>query len=302
MSKKIESITYYNNFNMGDLHAVRSLINYVIKSFPELKHKLRHQHSEKILRDLNTPLYWAPYKEKFDFRGYYVEYGILNFNVQILCYDRFYFQRSSSTITTLYDIFARTLKDVFKHTISGNPIDFLPQINYKWYDITNIDKMTIPEKSVLFCNNEFQSEQGVRFDMDALLQQLANAFPDVSFYVTNKSHIEASNITYVNDITGDIGNDLNEISYLSTKCDVIIGRNSGPNTFCFVKENLLNPNKIFITFAPPSPLYGMIPEKWCDFGVSAITTPGNRAQFYNIPENDDAIRFSKIFNIFQKII
>jgi hypothetical protein len=184
--------------------------------------------------------------------------------------------------------------------MTGSAIDYLPTIRYGWYDIKNIDQMTIPPKSVLFCNNDPQSEQGVKFNMNTLLLELANAFPDVSFYVSNKSDVEASNIVYVNDITGDIGNDMNEISYISTKCKVIIGRNSGPNTFCFVKENLLNPNKIFITFAPPSNLYGLIPEKWADFGVSALTTSDKRAQFFNIPENDNTTRFSKIFDILQK--
>lgn len=303
MSKKIESITYYCNFNMGDLHAVRSLIRYVIKTFPNLKHKLRHQHGEKVLRDLDIPVYWAPYKEQFDLRGHYTEYGILNFNVQILCHNRKFFQQTSSTITTLYNIFNQTLEEVFDHSIPDkNPINFLPSIRYGCYDIKNIDKLTIPDKSVLFCNNQFQSAQGVNFDMDALLMNLATAYPDIQFYVTNSSNVRASNIMYMKDITGEIGNDMNEISYLSTKCKVILGRNSGPHTYCFVKENLLNPKKSFITFAPPSPLYGMIPEKWANFGVSALTTEDERAQFFNVPENDDNIRFSKISAVLEKIL
>ena len=38
-----------------------------------------------------------------------------------------------------------------------------------------------------------------------------------------------------------------EISYISTFCDVIIGRASGPHCFTHTKENLLNTKKTFIS-------------------------------------------------------
>ena len=41
----------------------------------------------------------------------------------------------------------------------------------------------------------------------------------------------------------NLSSNLNEISYLSTKCDLIIGRSSGPYTFCIVEENY-NKNKL----------------------------------------------------------
>jgi len=41
--------------------------------------------------------------------------------------------------------------------------------------------------------------------------------------------------------------DLNEISYLSTFCDVIIGRGSGPYCFSHVKKNIFNENKTYIS-------------------------------------------------------
>ena len=37
------------------------------------------------------------------------------------------------------------------------------------------------------------------------------------------------------------------ISFISTKCDIIIGRASGPFCYCHVKENLLDKNKTFIS-------------------------------------------------------
>ena len=61
-------------------------------------------------------------------------------------------------------------------------------------------------------------------------------------------------------------NDLNEISYLSTFCDVIIGKESGPFAFCTIKDNLMNENKTFINFCDRNDWvwfpYGNCKYKW----------------------------------------
>jgi hypothetical protein len=50
----------------------------------------------------------------------------------------------------------------------------------------------------------------------------------------------------MSDIIQQEGCDLNEISYLSTFCNMIIGRGSGPQTFSITKRNLNDPDKIFV--------------------------------------------------------
>lgn len=301
MSNKITCLDFFNNFNNGDLHVVRTLIKYVMKTFPGFNYRLRHPNDVKVLKDLHIPLYWKTPPAKFDYRGYYQEYGILNFNTQALCHDRQFFDKNSFTIVTFYNIFAKTLLDVFKFKMPERILDFLPQVDYNVYDIKNLKKLDMSGKNVLVCNNIPLSEQSTTFDMNDLLKQIVTLYPNIHFFVTNKATLESPNISYVSDITGDIGNDLNEISYLSTRCDCIIGRYSGPHTFTYVRENLLNPKKMFVTFSPPSSLYGMTPEKWSDFGIQSLTTPDEHAQFFNIPENDDGIRVSKLWTILEKL-
>lgn len=306
VSKKLNSIVFYCNFNNGDCHVVRNLIKYVMKTFPGLEYKLRHPNNPKILKDLHIPTYWNNYIDlnnmrlKFDYRGYYQEYGVLYFNFQALCHDRQFF-KDSFTINTFYNIFAKTLWDIFKHKMPERILDFLPQIDYSCYEIGNIKKLDMRGINVLVCNNDPQSEQATKFDMDVLMNQIVSKYSNTTFYLTNKNKTEITgdNVRYVSDITGNIGNDLNEISYLSTKCDVIIGRYSGPHTFCYVRETLLNQVISFITFSPPSTLYGMNPNEWCDFGVSKLTD--EHANFYNIPDNNDEIRHAKVCSILEKI-
>ena len=60
--------------------------------------------------------------------------------------------------------------------------------------------------------------------------------------------------------------DLNEISYLSTCCDVIIGKNSGPFVFCETKDNLMDERKKIVSFSKgpkESMSYGI--EKKCEY-------------------------------------
>jgi hypothetical protein len=56
------------------------------------------------------------------------------------------------------------------------------------------------------------------------------------------------NVVFTNDIIKSNECDLNEISYLSTFCDIIVGRNSGPFCFASTKNNLKDPNKTFYAF------------------------------------------------------
>ena len=57
------------------------------------------------------------------------------------------------------------------------------------------------------------------------------------------------NISYTSDIIGTKQEpDLQEISYLSTLVDVIIGKNSGPYVFCETYDNYMDKDKTFVSF------------------------------------------------------
>jgi hypothetical protein len=121
-------------------------------------------------------------------------------------------------------------------------------------------------------------------------------FPDISFIISNPTQVKASNVFQVRDILGDCGGcDLNEISYISQFCHTIMGRYSGPHTFTYTKNNLLNTDKNCVTFCAPSTLYGLDPTRWSDFGTKSITD--KHAKFYNIIGNSDGERIVEIGKI-----
>jgi len=131
---------------------------------------------------------------------------------------------------------------------------YIPDINYHLLpNIDNIktklnDLKTKFKKFVLISNGDVHSGQATNFDFSPIVNILANLYPDVLFFVTKDILTYNINILNTSKIT-EVIPDLLQISYISNFCDVIIGRASGPFCFCHTKENLLNKNKVFVSFS-----------------------------------------------------
>lgn len=131
---------------------------------------------------------------------------------------------------------------------------YIPTINYSKYSIENIEKYfsNNTQRHVLLCNNKVASSQAPNDPMNSMIEQLAGRFADTTFIISNKNDLEEilkkDNIVYAQDIIKDatIDFDMNEISYIGTKCDVIVGRSSGPYVFSITKNT--THSKQFICF------------------------------------------------------
>ncbi len=86
--------------------------------------------------------------------------------------------------------------------------------------------------------------------VNELLGSMAARHPDLLFICTSPyPGMAAKNIAFSQYLIGDPpwGRcDLNETAYLGTYCDVIIGRCSGPQSFCYNTDVLLDPTKTLI--------------------------------------------------------
>ena len=131
---------------------------------------------------------------------------------------------------------------------------YIPTINYGKYSIENIQKYFLnnTQRHVLICNNKVASLQAPNDSMNSMIEQLACRFADITFIISNKNNLEEilkkDNIVYAQDIIKDetLDFDMNEISYIGTKCDVIVGRSSGPYVFSITKNTVHS--KQFICF------------------------------------------------------
>lgn len=137
--------------------------------------------------------------------------------------------------------------------VEENLDKYIPHVNYEL--IPNIDNIKTKvndlrknfEKIVLISNGNVHSGQSSNFDFTYVISTLAQSKPNILFLVTKEINLDISNVINTSTITQVIP-DLLQISYISNFCDIIIGRASGPFCFSHTKENLLNKNKIFISF------------------------------------------------------
>ena len=105
----------------------------------------------------------------------------------MLIYNFQYLMKHEMSIFVLYNIFKRTLRELFKHKILDDPLYFLPKIDYSKFDVKDVDDFILKDnrKKILICNNGVESGQSVNFDFDPIILSLANMYPDFLFIITN---------------------------------------------------------------------------------------------------------------------
>jgi hypothetical protein len=133
----------------------------------------------------------------------------------------------------------------------SNPEDYLPTSDYSKFNISNVDDFVSKNKNnkILFCNGPCLSGQCEYIgDMKSIIVDLSQKYPNKIFIATHKFECSVDNIKFTDDIIQSNSTDLNEIAYLSSFCDIIVGRSSGPLCFCCNKENINDPSKTFYVF------------------------------------------------------
>jgi hypothetical protein len=130
--------------------------------------------------------------------------------------------------------------------LSPDSLTYIPTIDYSVYNLEHINKFVseCTEIKVLVCNGPVTSGQIANFSFDGFIRALSKIV-EVKVITTARTNIPG--VLYTGDIIQAEGGDLNEISYLSKFCGIIIGRGSGPFCFCETKDNYFNNNKRMIS-------------------------------------------------------
>lgn len=172
-------------------------------------------------------------------------------------------------------VMKKAQRSIFKqHGIALEPDDeqTLPVVNFKNLNnkITkNIDNKLTPlcakfKKTVLLSNGPANSGQhwdisdkDNRLLNESKIQniycELIKQTPQILYIITDKQDIEqklreCNNVIYTDNITSGLRPDLLYISYISLKCNIIIGYPSGPYIYTQTEENLNDSNKHYICY------------------------------------------------------
>ena len=249
------NIIFYNPCRNGDIHVSRGYVIDMINKLPD--HKFFYAQNpiytskDFLLKDiLKLELYTGVYNFNDN-----PSITIDNDNIYINTWygqDSFkYFELSKSDDCSFY-ILHEIFRNVYKYfNLEIDTFDkYLPKINFENLKLDMIDvfleKMNLFDKKILLCTNPVHSGQSQNFDFNPIINLIASEYPNYAFITT--ADIQTSkNIFKMKDII-DVNCDLNEISYLSKFCDVIIGRSSGAYTFSLIDDNINNINKKFVCF------------------------------------------------------
>lgn len=247
-------IYFYNHFGYGDVHVSRSFVLDIMNKLPDNKYyyvQNPDRTSHFILHDLEKISHNSFDINKLSRNSQITQIGNSIFiNTWYGQSDFKYFKITNEcSFYVVYNIFTDIYK--FLDLEIKNLEYYLPKIEYDNLEKKNIDNFFEKNRSenyILICDNPVLSGQSSNFDFKPIVNELANIYNNVNFITTSYNLSPRENIFSTNEIIG-LEFDLNEISYLSTKCNVIVGRSSGPYTFCLTRQNLMNDKKKFVCFS-----------------------------------------------------
>jgi GR25 family glycosyltransferase involved in LPS biosynthesis len=253
--EKIEdgmNIIFYNHYHNGDIHYSREFIKDIMKKYKAKSfsyfYNFEQVGSENIIKDVNLSN-----RKDIPFQVSEKDSMVLiNDNMFINTWvgqkDYKFVNEIGINLKANYEIYEEVYR-ILNIDIEEDMEYYIPTINYKYFEIDNCDIFLKKHKinlKVLISNGIVKSNQCKNFDMNESIEEISNKYPDIIFILTDsKNRLKGKNIFYTDDIIGQKF-DLNEISYLSLSCDMIIGKSSGPYAFSMVKENLLNDKKTII--------------------------------------------------------
>ena len=258
----LDKLFFFNHFGNGDIFESREFIRDIMNIYPAEEYHYLTGKSKRLLLDLDYPklIVENVFPDFLDIRTKFKEVNNdLYINTWIGRDSKYVLPGFACTLEMLYKMYNDILNEIDGSSLSLQPIDYLTTIDYSVFDIKLINKVVTELKKdyktfVLISNGHVQSSQAENFDMSPLIAKLVNKYPGILFFVTSDINFDELDLAYTqniinaNTLTKDgLDSNLNELSYLSTFCKVIIGKNSGPQVFSWTKENCFS-DKINITF------------------------------------------------------
>lgn len=256
----MKKIIFFNHAHKGDLCISKSFINQIINEL-NIDFGYAHYWGEYLLRDMKVEYSYVdgiPILSDKRHVGNFISDDILYINTWI----GNYFSHSKPgygecTLKSTYDLVYTDIFELIRNTFKidielKNIMEYFPCIDYSYFKIDKIDefiKSNNSRKKVLLCNVPGLTNQcEYNGDMGEIIETISEKYLDIMFLTTHKINCDKKNIRYTGDIIQSDETDLNEISYLSKFCDIIVGKNSGPFIFCNTKDNIFDEGKSFLSF------------------------------------------------------
>lgn len=255
----MKDLIFVNTYHNGDMHLcrtfVKDLVSILSPSFKAVSYE--HHQSPKLMNDLQIKhVALKSFREEWPvFERIIDTPDALFINTWIGQYNEKYItENGGNTLEAYYKLFEAIYKELGIISSLKERQYYIPEINYSHYENIDFisDFMKNKEKNVFIVNQNVKSNQIENFSFDNCVIFLCKRFPDVNFFVTGRTPLlldeELQNLYFTSDVTRLENNDLNENSFISTFCNVIVGRSSGAYCFTQTKQNYFDSKKTFICF------------------------------------------------------
>lgn len=258
----IKKVIFFNLLHNGDLHVSRSFVKFIAGELINRNIEVEYQHKNTkiVLKDLGIPIKSVS--------EYVNNNNITHKNGDVLYINTWYnsdkdiFKKYGVSFDCLYYYFSKICQQYFDLDISKKDIwTLFPEIDYSKYNIKNIDNyinnLEKYKKKIFISNGRVLSGQCINFDWSEVINLLSAKYSDYIFFISNydKNISNRQNIVFTKDIikSREVC-DLNENGYLSTKCDIMIGRYSGAYTFSMTATNYQRDMKylVFCRYCMPT--------------------------------------------------
>ena len=254
---RYDNVIFFNYFHLGDIHISRNYIKEMMSRIQADTFFETNQYGDHVIKDIDN-LHYLRWHSFLNFCGipYDMPFAVtMNGDKKTLFINTWVAQNQplnkipkeegTCTFPRNTENYNIILRELELPEIPKDSVDVFPSVDYERYDIDGVNNFLKKNGGpfVLVFNNESKSGQSVDFDFDPIVKKLCDEYKDHKFIFSNGSEFKHDRVYNATDIIGKNDFDLNELSYLSTFCDVMVGRNSGPQAFCYVIENFLCPNK-----------------------------------------------------------
>lgn len=248
----MKKLIFFNQFHNGDCFVGKGYVKELMANLPGVEFAYAHNNHKDILKDLNIEhlgLNNIPPMDRMTKVAESPDKETVFVNTWVGCWQGEKFPYGQHiNFTRLHEIWREYFK-YFNIDFKKSFHEYLPTIDFNYFDLGDGPKFVEDGAPIiLFCNGPANSGQSMVGDMAVCISAIAEHFPDYKIVLTHSVDVKAPNIFNVRPIFNQ-DSDLNQISWLASKSKLIIGKNSGPFSYCQSKDNLLNPDLTFLNLS-----------------------------------------------------
>lgn len=238
------SIVFFSTAHNGDVFYSKEYVRFFAQQLG-VKAYYSHFRCPSIVGDLRIP-HMRVNTTRLHKESLHLENGVLYINTWIAQDNSKWNKETGCTLKNNHRMYTDHAARLGLSVSLPEEHRFIPDVDWKYYGVDGFSLTT--DRNVMVSNGPALSGQTVNWDMAPVIIALAKKHPSSTFYVTHPFPTDLNNIIDANKFFdyGGAKSNLNELSKLSTYCDIIVGRPSGPYCFTHIKENLFDENKSFV--------------------------------------------------------